>query len=192
MHRRHFLAAAGIGLSITGGCLQSSLPTTGGEDPPPVAAETTVQYDIQQLGVRHGSSLQFDSATTGQLDVFDSSAAVHRTLSVADYDGETPASRAFVDETNFDTELLVHVTSVWPKRDFLGIRVRELDRTSDTLTGTATAIGDDPTEGDDTLAFPAALVRVSVGEETPESVEFTIVDYLENKKTVEEPISADA
>ncbi|ELY98403.1 hypothetical protein [Natrialba asiatica] len=192
MHRRHLLASAGIGLSIAGGCLQSSLPNTGGEDPSTAAAETTIQYDIQQLGVRQGSSLQFDGAVTGQLDVFDSSADVHRTLSFADHDGETPSSRAFVDETNFDTELLVRVTSVWPKRDFLGIRVRELDRTPGTFTGTATAIGDDPTEGDGALAFPAALVRVSVGEDHPESVEFTIVDYRENEKTVEEPISADA
>jgi hypothetical protein len=145
------------------------------------------EYKVKQVGFLRGTNAPFADDSVGRLDVFDSSEEAYNTLQLEDFfDADRqPSNEEFIDDTDFDDELLIYVVTVWPKTNFTEIELRELEREDDMIVGTAAAVGDDPVEGDGTPTFPVALIRVTVGDDRPSSIEMTVIDGRENEDILE-------
>ena len=200
MNRRKMLGSLGVGLlAILSGCLtENSLP--GGNDSPtdhpPAEFETFQTGPLSHLpeGVRHDTA---DTPQMGYADalVFTESSDVLTTLPeetmLKEYRFEDLIAnqrgtvKEFIGETNDNNELLIALFSRWPKTNPNGIEVLELQRNDDTITGTAAVDGHDPEGGDDTPMTPAALIRVTVGSERPDTVALTITDGFELEHEVD-------
>jgi len=197
MERRTVLTGSGTVLStLLGGCLSDgSTPDageSGGDDPS--TAEPTFEYDTFQVGALRATHNPVNGAIAA-LDAFTTANEVSAELPLDDVDeelrfddlaaGQEGAVEEFIEETEFDSEFIVSVITRWPKSTSSGIEILELTRSTDKITGTAEATGEDPNVGDDALTYPVTLVRVTVGDDHPSVVEVTITDGSGNEDTID-------
>jgi hypothetical protein len=193
MQRRRFLTTTALVLPITlAGCLGDSEPAGNGNenggDTSPNENGTGFEYEIKQLGFLMTAYRPFESDSVGHIEVFESAEEAHETLpSEGLTDADEQSNEEFIEDTDFDTELLLYIATKSPKINFAEIEVRELDRDDDTITGTAASVGAE--EGDDAPSYPLALIRMFVGDDRPSSVEMTVIDGSENEGTLEVDIS---
>ncbi|ADD06631.1 uncharacterized protein Nmag_3079 [Natrialba magadii ATCC 43099] len=189
MKRRHILTTIGASLSFaTAGCLQGGSSNNEGS----ATAGSDVGYDTHQLGAvlaTHASSLRFDTeSSVGAVELYESSKEAYRSvpLDLGPLADRRSTNEAFIDATDFESELLIYVVTEWPLTNQSEIEVENLTLSGDTLVGTVRAIGDNAEEGDQAPMFPAGLVRVSVDDAHLTTVEVTVVDGRDNEEVFEE------
>lgn len=196
MDRRAALAGGAITLStLLGGCLSddSTPPADENGDPARSTGTSRFSYESFQVGALRATHNPLDG-DIAVLEVFTSAATVYESLpldavstELRDEElaqGQPGAVETFVDETAYATKLIVSVITRWPKSNPSGIEIRELDRDGGTITGTAAATGESPDVGDDAPTYPVVLLRVTVGEERPDSIELSVTDGSETTDTV--------
>lgn len=149
-------------------------------------------YEVEQFAAtseRPGWADEGDPSG-GHLEVFDDAEAVREDLPFDDVDdeGRRDDLETFLEETDFETSLLLYVASAAPDASYDEIEVRELAVDDGRLAGTAAAVGGDGDLAAQVLTFPSALVRVAFEGGRPGTVELTVVDGWEEEHALEESV----
>lgn len=140
--------------------------------------ETGVRYEVTQFDVRIAAPQwsQENHDASGHVELYGSEAAAFDALDFSEVDDERrDAVEAFVENTEFDTAVLLYVVSEGPDTGYDEIRIERLAVSGDAIVGTAVATAREP-GGGNAHVYPSALLRVTVDGDVPEKARITVVN----------------
>ena len=181
--RSVLLVSAGATVTTLSGCLsrRSDRPENG-------ESLSTIEYDVIQFGTESSSPWWGSSREIGYLESVESSDDVE---DFRDYEwlediesDRLEEIRAFVDDVNFEDELLVYVASGGPNMGYIHVKVDSLEVDGDAIIGTAQAYEPELADEDEHV-YASALVHVIPDDGWPERVVFTITNGWDQSEDFE-------
>jgi hypothetical protein len=194
--RRRTLALSGIGFA---GAIAGCVGDDTDDDGDPGGGATVEGTETVQTGTRLGRpDWHHDDEAVGDVVVMDSQERARAVLAQLEVpERHQDGVRTLLQETEFDSSLLVLVETVGPNTCYDEVSVSALAVEDGTLTGEASAV---ETSGDgeacgDAITYPSALVEVTFDGAVPTSASLSITDGWGDTETVtataSDPLSPD-
>lgn len=203
MRRRALLASLPTAVATTGcsgnGSDATDVPTSdenddeADDDEPSTNGNEIVSVESVQLGtnLRRRETpwwYEYDEEAPGAVYLIDDSDTPDHVPRVEPPDDREDEGRAFVDETDFETAVLLQIGSVGPNACYDQLDVGDFELTEKTLRGTAEVVESQKADGcPDEITYPWILVRVETADTLPEHARITITDGTGNQREVEAP-----
>ena len=193
--RRTLQTGGAVLLGLLAGCVGDDTTDDGGDatDNGDGDADEPTVIETKQFSLGVDASrpwwYEYDEDAPGGVYLHESEESLRDGPIVDIGDERREELSAFIDETDFETSVLLQVGSAGPNTCYDHVEVSDIALEDGTLVGSARAhVGSEETEAcGDAVTYPWTLVRVVVDGSRPDSARLSVTDGWETEREVEAP-----